>query len=92
MADIVPSLTEMVMKAIEILQTNPKGFFLFVEGGLIDYALHDGMAHIALDETIEFARSVELATNMLNFNDTMFVVTADHAHTLTLSGYPVSQF
>lgn len=89
-SDVVPTLKEMTMKAIEILQTNPNGFFLFVEGGRIDMALHDNHAHIALEETAEFARAIKTATQMLSTNDTLFVVTADHSHTLSLSGYPVS--
>lgn len=90
-SDTAPTLKEMTMKAIEILQTNPNGFFLFVEGGRIDHALHDNLAHIALEETAEFSRTVALATQMLSTNDTLFVVTADHAHTLSLGGYPVSK-
>lgn len=85
----MPTLKEMTMKAIEILQTNPNGFFLFVEGGRIDHALHENQAHIALEETAEFSRSIKIATQMLGFDNTLFVVTADHAHTMTLSGYPV---
>lgn len=77
------------MKAIEILQTNPNGFFLFVEGGRIDMALHEGRAHVALEETAEFSRAIKVGTQMLSSNDTLFVVTADHSHTLTLGGYPV---
>lgn len=89
-SDTVPTLKEMTMKAIEILQTNPNGFFLFVEGGRIDQALHQNQAHMALEETAEFARSIKVATQMLSTDDTLFVVTADHAHTLSLGGYPVS--
>lgn len=88
-SDTMPTLSEMTVKAIELLSTNPNGFFLFVEGGRIDHALHDNQAHIALEETAEFSRAIELATKMLSFNDTLFVATADHSHTLTLSGYPV---
>lgn len=90
-SDTSPTLKEMTMKAIEILQTNPNGFFLFVEGGRIDMALHDNQAHIALEETAEFSRSIKVATQMLSANDTLFVVTADHSHTLSLGGYPVSK-
>lgn len=78
------------MKAIEILSTNPKGYFLFVEGGRIDLALHDNLAHVALEETAEFSRAIKVATEMVSFDDTLVVVTADHAHTLSLGGYPVS--
>ncbi|XP_031628392.1 membrane-bound alkaline phosphatase-like [Contarinia nasturtii] len=84
----IPTLKEMTMKAIEILQTNPNGFFLFVEGGRIDHGLHDNTAHIAFEETAEFSRAIKLATKMLSTDDTLFVVTADHSHTLTLGGYP----
>lgn len=78
------------MKAIEILSTNPNGFFLFVEGGRIDTALHGNLAHVAIEETAEFSRAIEVATKMLSFDDTLFVVTSDHSHTITLGGYPVS--
>lgn len=36
----VPSLAEMTSKAIDILDENPEGYFLFVEGGRIDHAHH----------------------------------------------------
>lgn len=35
-----PTLTQMTEAAIKILSKNPKGFLLFVEGGLIDLANH----------------------------------------------------
>lgn len=35
-----PSLAEMTKKAIELLSTNQKGFFLFVEGSKVDWASH----------------------------------------------------
>lgn len=91
-SDTAPTLKEMTMKAIEILQTNPNGFFLFVEGGRIDHALHDNQAHIALEETAEFSRTIKVATSMLSTDDTLFVVTADHSHTLSLGGYPVRKY
>lgn len=82
-----PSLSEMTAMAIQILQRNPKGFFLMVEGGRIDHAHHDANAHRALTETIEFASAVHTAMEMTDARDTLVLVTADHSHTLTLSGY-----
>jgi len=35
-----PSLTEITVKAIEVLGSDPDGFFLMVEGGRIDHASH----------------------------------------------------
>lgn len=87
-----PTLTEMTDVAIRhlIKQNNPNGFFLFVEGALIDKSHHHNYARIALDETREFAKAIELARNLTSEDDTLIVVTADHAHTLTCSGYSVS--
>jgi alkaline phosphatase len=83
-----PSLTEMTQKAIAILKRNPEGFFLMVEGGRIDHAHHMGNAYHALDETREFANAVRAAVNATDSKDTLIIVTADHGHTLTISGEP----
>lgn len=83
-----PSLSEMTKKAIEILSQGKKGFFLFVEGGRIDHAHHENLARKALDETIEFHEAVKTAVKMTDEDDTLIVVTSDHAHTMTLNGYP----
>ena len=82
-----PSLTEMTEKAIKILERGPVGFFLMVEGGRVDHGHHEGKAHRALIEATELARAVEKAVNMTG-EDTLIIVTADHSHTLTMSGYP----
>nr|CAI5831604.1 unnamed protein product [Callosobruchus analis] len=90
-----PSLEEMTEVAIRVLQrasansstSSDTGFFLFVEGGRIDTAHHSTFAHKALDETAEFAKAVQRAVQMTNEEDTLIVVTADHAHTMSFSGY-----
>jgi alkaline phosphatase len=83
-----PSLAEMTKKAIAILKKNPQGFFLMVEGGRIDHAHHMGNAYRALDETREFANAVRAALNAIDNKETLIIVTADHSHTLTISGEP----
>lgn len=83
-----PTLSEMVETAIKSLSNDKNGFFLFVEGGLIDKAHHKDMARKALAETVEFANAIELATKLTSEEDTLIVVTADHAHTMSISGYP----
>lgn len=83
-----PSLAEMTASAIEVLKQNPNGFFLMVEGGRIDHALHAGNAYRALDETISFADAVAAALAHTDPADTLIVVTADHSHTMTFAGYP----
>lgn len=85
-----PTLSEMTKVAIEHLRKEEKGFFLFVESARIDMAHHDNWARIALEETEEFSKTIEMARKMTNTNDTLIVVTSDHAHTMTYNGYPVS--
>jgi alkaline phosphatase len=83
-----PNLADMTRAALSVLQKNPKGYFLMVEGGRIDHAHHAGNAHRALTETIEFARAVAVADELTSADDTLILVTADHAHTLNIVGYP----
>lgn len=83
-----PTLQEMTRKAIELLQKEPNGFVLFVEGGRIDHAHHDTFAKLALDETLEFSNAVAEAASMTSEDDTLIVVTSDHAHTISMAGYP----
>lgn len=45
---------------------------------------------MALDETIELAKAVSVALEKTSENNTLIVVTSDHAHTMSMAGYPVS--
>ena len=83
-----PTLAEMTRAAITRLQGDPDGFVLLVEGALIDYAHHAGNAYRALDETIALSEAVAVADAMTSAADTLIVVTADHAHTLSFAGHP----
>jgi alkaline phosphatase len=83
-----PSLAEMTSKAIEILSQNRKGFFLMVEGGRIDQAHHQSNAYRALTDTIALSDAVRAAAAKVDLDNTLIVVTADHSHTLSISGYP----
>jgi alkaline phosphatase len=88
-----PTLAEMTAKSIELLSGNPNGFFLMVEGGKIDHALHDTNARNALIETVAFDEAIQTALDRMRaidpgLDNTLIVVTADHDHTMVLSGYP----
>ncbi|KAI1231341.1 Alkaline phosphatase [Lamprotornis superbus] len=85
--DTDPSLSEMVSVAIRMLQKNPRGFFLLVEGGRIDHGHHEGKAKQALHEAVELDRAIGLATRLTSTQDTLSVVTADHSHVFTFGGY-----
>lgn len=84
-----PSLAEMTRSAIERLRDNPNGYVLLVEGGRIDHAHHYGNAYRALTDTIAMSEAVAVAASMTSADDTLILVTADHAHTMTFAGYPV---
>ena len=70
----------------EILETailhldNPKGFFMMVEGGKIDYAAHDNDAGTIIGEMEDFDKSIEVAYNfyLQHKDETMIIITADH--------------
>jgi alkaline phosphatase len=87
-----PSLAEMTTKSMDILSQNPNGYFLMVEGGRIDHALHSTIAKKALQDTVAFDNAIKAAIDKIKLTDptmanTLIVVTADHDHTLVLNGY-----
>jgi alkaline phosphatase len=82
-----PSLSQMTAKAIDILSKNTNGYFLMVEGGRIDHALHGTNAARALSDTIAFDDAVKTALSKVDLSNTLIVVTADHDHTMAFNGY-----
>ncbi|XP_038603370.1 intestinal-type alkaline phosphatase [Tachyglossus aculeatus] len=82
-----PSLLEMTEAAIQLLSRNPRGYYLFVEGGRIDHGHHEGIARMALTETIQFDLTIERTTQLTSDSDTLIAVTADHSHVFTFGGY-----
>ena len=77
--DGMPTMTEMTLKAIDLLDDDEDGFFLMVEGAHIDKNSHanngDGMtdALVAFDQAIQAALDYAAADG-----DTLVIVTADH--------------
>jgi alkaline phosphatase len=87
-----PSLSEMTAKAMDVLSQNANGYFLMVEGGRIDHALHATNAKRALEDTVAFDKAIQTALDKVKQTDptlsnTLIVVTADHDHTMTFNGY-----
>ncbi|KAI4455923.1 alkaline phosphatase [Holotrichia oblita] len=81
-----PTLEEMTEAAIKVLSKSENGYFLFVEGGKIDLAHHSNLPRKALMETVEFSKAIQKAKDLTNEEDTLIVITSDHAHSLTMSG------
>jgi alkaline phosphatase len=75
----IPHLSEMTGAALSILDNDTDGFFLMVESGKIDWAGHDNIIEDNVFETLEFAKSFQVALNWIqDQNDTLIIVTADH--------------
>ena len=72
-------LPEAVASAIKILNHNPKGFFLMVEGSMIDWGAHANDQEYTLNETLDFDRAVKAAFDFAQRDGkTLVIVTADH--------------
>nr|WP_315227674.1 alkaline phosphatase [uncultured Limnohabitans sp.] len=82
-----PSLAQMTAKSIDILSKNANGYFLMVEGGRIDHALHGTNAARALADTIAFDDAIKVALDKVDLKNTLIVVTADHDHVMAFNGY-----
>ncbi|XP_041506394.1 alkaline phosphatase, germ cell type [Microtus oregoni] len=82
-----PSLVEMTEVAVRMLSRNPRGFYLFVEGGRIDHGHHEGRAYRALTEAVMFDSAIDKADQLTSEQDTMILVTADHSHVFSFGGY-----
>ncbi|XP_052049495.1 intestinal-type alkaline phosphatase [Apodemus sylvaticus] len=82
-----PSLEDMTEAALRVLSRNPKGFYLFVEGGRIDRGHHLGTAYLALTEAVMFDSAIQKASQLTSEKDTLTIVTADHSHVFSFGGY-----
>ena len=79
------SLADFTDKAITLLdkqqQGKDKGYFLQVEGASIDKQDHNANACGQIGETDDLDRAITAALNKVDLNNTLVIVTADHAHT-----------
>ena len=83
-----PMLWEMTAKALEILGKNPQGFFLMVEGASIDKQAHVLDWQRTVWDAIEMDKAVGVAKHWAaaNGQNTLIIVTADHAHGMSITG------
>lgn len=80
----LPRQREVALTAIANLERNPKGFFLMIEGGLIDRGGHINendptKTGKVVEEVVEFDRTIKAVLDWAqDRTDTMVLVTADH--------------
>ncbi len=76
-----PSLTEMATSAIEGLSKNKKGFFLMIEGSMVDWAGHGNDAKTGILEFLAFDQAVEAVLEFAKRNgNTTVVILPDHGN------------
>ena len=80
---VQPSLTELSMKAIDLLSKNKEGFCLLIEGGLVDYAAHanDPIALVRELEAFDDAVAAVVEWAKKDGNTTV-VIMPDHGNAM----------
>jgi alkaline phosphatase len=80
--ETVPTLEEMARAALNILDDDPEGLFLMIEGGAVDWASHANQSGRMIEEQIAFDQAVEAVVEWVethsNWGETLLVVTGDH--------------
>jgi alkaline phosphatase len=78
----VPELHTTSRAALNVLHQNPKGFFLMIEGGAVDWAGHDNRLNRSIEEKLDFNKAVDSVVAWVQKNsswkETLLIVTADH--------------
>lgn len=77
----IPTLSEMTMKAIELMKDHHEGFVLQVEGGKVDWAAHSNDTPGLLFDQLEFDLAVEQAIKFAEKDqNTLVIITTDHGN------------
>ncbi len=72
-------LPEATMAAIRILNINPKGFFMMIEGSQIDWAAHDNNSEQVVKEMLDFDNTIGQVIDFARKDgNTLVIITADH--------------
>ncbi|MGQ9454245.1 MAG: alkaline phosphatase [Armatimonadota bacterium] len=78
-----PTLAEMSIAALNVLERHETGFFLMIEGGAIDWASHSNNVNQMLGEMIGFDQAVLAVLGWVSsvdpmWSNTLLIVTGDH--------------
>jgi alkaline phosphatase len=83
-----PSLSDMVRRAIELLQYNPGGYLLVVDAALMRKAAQENKGERALGETVELDHAVATARRYAGRRSTIIVCGDAAIGGLSLNGFP----
>ncbi|UCG26459.1 MAG: alkaline phosphatase [Chloroflexota bacterium] len=80
--ETVPTLEEMTKAALNILDDDPDGLFLMIEGGAVDWTSHGNNSGRMIEEHVDFDMAVQAAVDWVkansNWGETLVIVTSDH--------------
>jgi len=83
-----PTLAQMAVSALDVLSTNPKGFWLMVESGDVDWANHDNNLDNSIGAVISGDKAFHAVCDWIEthggWDDTLLILTSDHGHDLVL--------
>jgi alkaline phosphatase len=78
----VPTLVEMTRAALNVLDNDPDGFVMMIEGGAVDWAGHANQSGRLIEEQADFDRAVDAVLAWVqansNWGETLLIVTGDH--------------
>lgn len=84
-AEEQPTLAEITRAALRVLEQNPQGFYLMVEGGAVDWANHGNNLKSMVAEMSDFYGAVEAVSAYLDagtagntWDNTLVILVADH--------------
>src|SRR6266705_6869332 len=86
-----PSLSDMVRRAIELLQYNAGGYLLVVDAGLMRKAAQENKGERTFGQTVELDRAVAVARNYAGPKSTIIVCGDAAIGGLNLNGFPFSK-
>lgn len=90
----MPTLADLSRAALNVLDDNPRGFVLMIEGGAIDWASHGNQSGRMIEEALDFADAVDAVTKWVDsrnaWDRTLLVITCDH-ETGGLTGQAVAR-
>ena len=87
--DANPTLAELSAAALDVLGDDPDGFWVTIEGGDIDWAMHDNNLDNSIGALLSFNDAVAEVDTWIQANggyeENLLIVTADHDHYFTLN-------
>ena len=86
-----PSLSDMVRRAIELLQYNTGGYLLVIDAGLMRKGAQENSGERTLGQTIELDRAVSVARNYAGPKSTIIVCGDVAIGGMNLNGFPFRQ-